>query len=497
MAEEKILKVRQQQKTDKQENWNTAGEKGFIPKKGEIIVYQEGESSTNSKIKIGDGATNINDLSFLSSGGSPASSVSWEDIEDKPDISKGTGQYSIVEGIGNSAEGQKSHAEGSNVIASGDCSHAEGNSVCATGFASHAEGWGACQEIEAYPFTYATGIASHAEGLCTVASGDGSHAEGTYLIDEDNNINETEASGKGSHAEGAGSKAYSHSSHAEGYNTTAGFVDHSNDTNNPDIEEDEQLIGQHAEGVKTTASGRGSHAEGESSNVFTEIPNYGTTDGEIQTNWDSTKFALAHGKGSHVEGHDCLALGAYSHAEGNLSVAIGASSHAEGYKTKATGKHSHVEGNSTTVSADWGHAEGYDSSVSERYGHAEGHTTSVEAEKAHAEGWNTVVTAACSHVQGKFNHLDENNKSGDYAHIVGNGTSNTKRSNAHTLDWSGNAWFAGNITTKGIIVEDNEGNQTNMAIIPETTQDDNGKLLQVVNGKPAWVSITNGNEVAY
>ena len=33
-----------------------------------------------------------------------------------------------------------------------------------------------------------------------------------------------------------------------------------------------------------------------------------------------------------------------------------------------------------------------------------------------------------------------------YVHIVGNGTS-TKRSNAHTLDWNGNAWFAGNITT--------------------------------------------------
>ena len=32
---------------------------------------------------------------------------------------------------------------------------------------------------------------------------------------------------------------------------------------------------------------------------------------------------------------------------------------------------------------------------------------------------------------------------------------------------------------------------------PPATTTDNGKLLQVVDGKPAWVSITNGNEVAY
>jgi hypothetical protein len=34
---------------------------------------------------------------------------------------------------------------------------------------------------------------------------------------------------------------------------------------------------------------------------------------------------------------------------------------------------------------------------------------------------------------------------GAYAHIVGNGTSTSNRSNAHTLDWEGNAWFAGDV----------------------------------------------------
>lgn len=34
---------------------------------------------------------------------------------------------------------------------------------------------------------------------------------------------------------------------------------------------------------------------------------------------------------------------------------------------------------------------------------------------------------------------------GKYVHIVGNGTSDTERSNAHTLDWDGNAWYAGDV----------------------------------------------------
>ena len=54
----------------------------------------------------------------------------------------------------------------------------------------------------------------------------------------------------------------------------------------------------------------------------------------------------------------------------------------------------------------------------------------------------TVANGADQFVQGKYNVKDTENK---YAHIIGNGTSDTARSNAHTVDWSGNAWFAGDI----------------------------------------------------
>ena len=58
-----------------------------------------------------------------------------------------------------------------------------------------------------------------------------------------------------------------------------------------------------------------------------------------------------------------------------------------------------------------------------------------------AEGIGTVATAKGQHVQGKYNIEDIEKK---YAHIVGNGEENIP-SNAHTLDWEGNAWFAGEI----------------------------------------------------
>ena len=63
-----------------------------------------------------------------------------------------------------------------------------------------------------------------------------------------------------------------------------------------------------------------------------------------------------------------------------------------------------------------------------------------------AMGTGTQTTSDFSVVQGRSNIKDTANT---YAHIVGNGTSNTSRSNAYTLDWSGNATFAGTVSSAG------------------------------------------------
>lgn len=62
---------------------------------------------------------------------------------------------------------------------------------------------------------------------------------------------------------------------------------------------------------------------------------------------------------------------------------------------------------------------------------------------SHVEGTNTYAGSYCQHVEGKYNVKDDDD---DYIHIAGNGTSDENRSNAYTLDWDGNVWFAGGIT---------------------------------------------------
>ena len=67
MATEKILKTRVVLKHDTEANWITAGNatKPFIPKKGEVIIYDPDGTHTYSRQKVGDGIKNINALPFL------------------------------------------------------------------------------------------------------------------------------------------------------------------------------------------------------------------------------------------------------------------------------------------------------------------------------------------------------------------------------------------------------------------------------------------------
>lgn len=108
------------------------------------------------------------------------------------------------------------------------------------------------------------------------------------------------------------------------------------------------------------------------------------------------------GDNSFAAGEYVIASGDCSHAEGNYTTASGVGSHAEGNYTEASGQGSHAEGGVTTASGDW------------------------------------------QHVQGIANIADSTS-----AHIVGNGTvdytGTPTPSNAHTLDWEGNAWFAGDV----------------------------------------------------
>lgn len=59
---EKTLKTRIIHKHDIESNWSKAT--GFVPKQGELIVYDKDSNYDYERVKVGDGATNVNDLPF-------------------------------------------------------------------------------------------------------------------------------------------------------------------------------------------------------------------------------------------------------------------------------------------------------------------------------------------------------------------------------------------------------------------------------------------------
>ena len=106
------------------------------------------------------------------------------------------------------------------------------------------------------------------------------------------------------------------------------------------------------------------------------------------------------------------------------------------------GKYAQAFGYLTTASGENSHAEGYGADALGNSSHAEGYVAKASGENSHAEGYRTIAAGENQHVQGIYNIADTTS-----AHIIGNGPAEDSKSNAHTIDWSGNAWFAGDVYT--------------------------------------------------
>ena len=152
-------------------------------------------------------------------------------------------------------------------------------------------------------------------------------------------------------------------------------------------------------------------------------------------------YTISAGYASHAEGGDSTtAFGLYSHAEGEYTKAIGDCSHAEGMNCVAEGESSHAEGKETVATGDGSHAEGMD--------------CIAKGDSSHAGNYATIASGFAQTVLGLYNIEDDTpivNPSNpyidrQYAVIIGNGTSSA-RSNALTVDWSGNLKTLGSIFT--------------------------------------------------
>ena len=133
----------------------------------------------------------------------------------------------------------------------------------------------------------------------------------------------------------------------------------------------------------------------------------------------------------------------YSHAEGYMTTANAPYSHAEGSNTVASNLSCHAEGSGTTASGNCSHAENMGCIASGSNSHAEGYHTIARGEHSHASGSHTIAGFE-AFALGRYNKKAE-----DVALVVGNGWgsgSNERRSDALTLDYSGNLKLAGNLT---------------------------------------------------
>ena len=135
------------------------------------------------------------------------------------------------------------------------------------------------------------------------------------------------------------------------------------------------------------------------------------------------------------------ALGAFSSSGGTISgnVKINGTV-AEGGSTTASGTNAHAEGHRTIASASYSHAEGYCTAASGSYSHAEGYYTKAINADDHAEGDNTVASGGNSHAanyhtkasalyQTAIGAYNKESTAETDKFIIGNGTSDTTRSN--------------------------------------------------------------------
>ena len=127
------------------------------------------------------------------------------------------------------------------------------------------------------------------------------------------------------------------------------------------------------------------------------------------------------------------------------------------------------------------------------YSQARGSYTKAKGYASTAEGECTVATARNQHVQGQFNIEDTEEK---YAHIVGNGFDGSP-SNAHTIDWQGNGWFAGTIKVGGTGQDDENAKELATKEYVDSkiggSADDNSTIgTWVFNEVPSFDSVVYG-----
>lgn len=160
----------------------------------------------------------------------------------------------------------------------------------------------------------------------------------------------------------------------------------------------------------------------------------------------TTTNTIAIGSGVTASNNNSIAIGASTTASGENSVAIGVGATASGVKSLVLGDHNVASGEYATAMGCWTNAPGT-AAISL------GNGTNANGWGAMASGIVTNAKGLGQHVFGSYNIPDDDTienyyDTSEHLIIVGNGdvlSDDGVQSNAHTLDWDGNAWFAGDV----------------------------------------------------
>ena len=156
-------------------------------------------------------------------------------------------------------------------------------------------------------------------------------------------------------------------------------------------------------------------------------------------------YLASNNDGSDIKnvGENSFAVGGGNiYASGQFSCAIGSNSSNQGYSAYTLGNQTYGKNNNYVF------VTGLICQASQNYQFISGNFSNWydinKAEGAQIFGQGCISSSDWSMTAGKYNANDTNK---EYAHVVGNGTSNSVRSNAYTLDWQGNGTFAGTVSS--------------------------------------------------
>ena len=172
----------------------------------------------------------------------------------------------------------------------------------------------------------------------------------------------------------------------------------------------------------------------------------------------SGSASIAMGDGSTAAGNSSIAAGTQSVANNTHAVAIGYMAQAQGFRSIALGSSRSTNtdsvsiGSGTYASGIRSVAIGFQSTASGSDSFASCSNTVASGDSSSTMGLQTRAVRKSQFAFGEFNIEDTGSKAtrGAYIEIVGNGTSDSTRSNARTLDWSGNEVLAGNLQAAGL-----------------------------------------------